>query len=114
MEIHLHFDQETAKHLGQIAMSLGNLKHLESIMPTLEDIQTTLSTIDTKVATVKTDVEALLVKVTTIPTPGMTPDQIAQISDIASHVQNIANSLGAIDAEVNPPAPATAPVTPTP
>lgn len=98
---HYHPDTETAERLCRIEEMLGDLK--ESIMTQLEDIQAGLGVIDTKVATVKADVDALLVKVSTIPTPGMTPEQIAALSDIASHVQSISNSLGAIDAEVNPP-----------
>ena len=33
------------------------------------------------------------------------PEQQAAIDDIATHDQGIATSLGAIDTEVNPPAP---------
>jgi hypothetical protein len=99
-----HPDKDTAERLCRIEEMLGViLTTQESIMTQLEDIQAGLGVIDTKVATVKADVDALLVKVSTIPTPGMTPEQIAALSDIASHVQSISNSLGAIDAEVNPP-----------
>lgn len=101
-----HPDEETAGRLRRIEHLLGEiLENLESNMSTLDDIKTTLAAIDTKVATVKTDVETLLAKIAAIPTAGLTPEQQAAIDEIAQHVQGISDSLGAIDTEVNPPAP---------
>jgi uncharacterized protein YoxC len=110
IHIHIHPDKDTAGRLYRIEKSLGEIvETLESIMATLADIQSTLATVDTALGVVKTDVETLLAKIAAIPAGGLTPEQQAAIDDIAQHVQGIATSLGAIDTEVNPPAP-----TPTP
>jgi hypothetical protein len=101
---HLSPDPEVLARLDLILDKLDLVTgNTETIMATLADIQATLTTVDTALATVKTDVETLLAKIAAIPPGGLTPEQQAAIDDIATHVQGIATSLGAIDTTVNPP-----------
>ena len=85
------------------------LEKENTIMSDVTDLKPALDAIDAKVTVVKTDVDTLLAKLAAIPTAGLTPAQQAAIDDAVAHANIIAASLGAIDTEVNPPAP-----TPTP
>ena len=85
---------------------------LDRLMSTFDDLTATLNSISVKVTAVKSDVDSLLAKLAAIPPAGMTPAQQAALDAAVSTAQGIATSLGAIDAEVNPPAPpASAPTT---
>ena len=75
-------------------------------MSTFDDLKAAMDGIAGSVATVKTDVDTLLTKLSQVPTAGMTPDQQAALDAAVQQAQGIKASLGAIDAEVNPPAPA--------
>jgi hypothetical protein len=80
----------------------------EKIMSSFDDLKAALDSISGKVSTVKTDVDALLAKLSSIPTAGMTPEQQASLDAAVSQAQGIATSLTAIDAEANPPTPPAA------
>ena len=84
---------------------------LDRLMSTFDDLTATLNSISVKVTAVKSDVDSLLAKLAAIPPAGMTSAQQAALDAAVSTAQGIATSLGAIDAEVNPPAP-PAPATP--
>jgi archaellum component FlaC len=103
IDVHVYIepDSKVLSRLDDIFNRMGLME--TNIMATLADIQTTLTTVDTALATVKTDVETLLAKIAAIPPGGLTIEQQAAIDDIATHVQGIATSLGAIDTSVNPP-----------
>lgn len=92
----------------RILEKLGHLQRLmEYIMSNFDDLKSALAGIGDKVTTVKTDVETLLAKLTDLqnnPPSGMTPEQQASLDDAVTTAQGIAESLGAIDAEANPPA----------
>src|SRR6266702_4065058 len=79
-----------------------------NIMSTLEDIQDAQAVTDTKLATIAADVATLIAKVGAVPLLGLTAEQQAAIDDIAVHANKINDSLAAVDASVNPPAPAPA------
>ena len=80
------------------------LQNQESIMSTFDDLKSAMDGIASSVSTVKTDVETLLTKLSQVPTAGMTPEQQAALDAAVQQAQGIRDSLGAIDAEVNPPA----------
>jgi len=74
-------------------------------MSTLQDAQAAQAATDEKLSAVKADVEALLAKVSAIPSPStLSPDQQAAVDDIVAHANKINDSLSGIDAEANPPA----------
>lgn len=73
-------------------------------MSTFDDLKGALDGISGNVSTVKGDVDTLLQKLSQIPTAGMTPEQQASLDAAVQQAQGISTSLGAIDAEVNPPA----------
>jgi predicted glycoside hydrolase/deacetylase ChbG (UPF0249 family) len=80
------------------------LQNQESIMSTLQDAQAAQAATDEKLSAVKADVEALLAKVSNIPSPGtLSPDQQVAVDDIVAHANKINDSLSGIDAEANPP-----------
>ena len=81
-------------------------KQMERLMSTFADLQTSLDAVAADVAIVKTDVETLLAKLAAIPPAGLTPEQQAALDAAVTQAQAIATSLGAINAEVNPAAPA--------
>ena len=73
------------------------------IMSTFDDLKAALDGISAKVTTVKADVDSLLAKLAAIPPAGMTPEQQAALDAAVQQASGISTSLGAIDAEVNPP-----------
>lgn len=80
---------------------------LENIMSSFDDLKAALDTVTGKVSTVKTDTESLLAKLSAIqsaPPAGMSPEQQAALDAAVTQAKGIADSLGAIDAEVNPAA----------
>ena len=85
------------------------LERQDAIMSTFDDLKSAMDGIAGSVSTVKTDVETLLTKLSQVPTAGMTPEQQAALDAAVQQAQGIKESLGNIDAEVNPPAPAPAP-----
>lgn len=83
------------------------LQQQERIMATFDDLTAQLTAISAVVPTIKTDVETLLAKLAAVPPAGLTPEQQAALDSAVQTAQGIATSLGAIDAEVNPPPAAT-------
>lgn len=71
---------------------------------TLADIQAAQAVTDQKVSAINADVEALLAKIATIPSGGLTPEQQAAIDDIEAHATRINDALSTIDTSANPPA----------
>ncbi len=61
-----------------------------------------------KIAAVAADVTALLAKIGAVPPAGLTADQQAALDDIKTAAAAINDSLAAVDASANPPAPAAA------
>lgn len=83
-------------------------------MSTLADAQAAQAVTDTKLTAIAADVQALLGKLTNIPTPGtLTPDQQAAIDDITAHAGRINDALSAVDTSANaaPAGGTTAPAT---
>jgi len=109
---HLHFPRDEVPAWAtelQIRLDLV-LENMDKIMATLQDAQAAQAATDAKLSAVKADVEALLTKVSNIPSPGtLSPDQQAAVDDIVTHANKINDSLSGIDAEANPPAPQPAP-----
>src|SRR6266404_7985938 len=97
---HIEPDPEVLARLAAIDQKLDLV--METIMSAITDLKPILDSITGKVSTVKTDVETLLAKLAAVPTVGLTPDQQAAIDAAVAQAQGIADSLGAIDAEVNP------------
>jgi hypothetical protein len=82
---------------------------VDRLMSSFEDLQAALASAGDKVTAVKTDVETLLAKLANIPPAGMTAEQQASLDAAVTTAQGIASSLGALDQEVNPPAPPAEP-----
>lgn len=88
----------------RILDKLGKLERMMEIaMSSFDDLKNALSGVSDKVSTVKTDVETLLAKLSS-PPGGLTAEQQQFLDDAVTQAQGIATSLGAIDAEANPPA----------
>lgn len=108
----IHLLNRCLSYLGIIGERLDILdclsQKMDVLMSTFDDLKAALDSVSADVATVKTDVETLLAKLAAIPPAGMTPEQQAALDSAVAQAQGIATSLGAINAEVNPP-PAPAP-----
>jgi uncharacterized coiled-coil protein SlyX len=76
------------------------LKDRKIIMATLEELNAAMTTISTEVDKVSADTDALLLKLSQIPTGGLTPEQQAAIDSAVSSATAIADRLKAIDDKV--------------
>lgn len=109
IEVHHVFDANTAEHLRRIEQLLGILlDNTEFLMTAFDDLKAAQDATDAKVAAVKADVEKLMALLAAVPPAGMTPEQTAALDAAVVHANAINASLSAVDAEVNPPAPAPA------
>jgi predicted nucleic acid-binding Zn-ribbon protein len=110
------FDAERAYHLvmNKLDKLTNQIRTGERrIMSTFDDLKAAQDATDAKVAAVKADVEKLLDALKNVPPAGLTPEQQAALDAAVAHANAINDSLGAVDAEVNPPAPVEEPA-PTP
>jgi hypothetical protein len=102
-----HWDEEAPPWVADLHDKLDLiLEKQDQTMSTFDDLKGALDGIAGSVSTVKTDVDTLLQKLSQVPTAGMTPEQQAALDAAVQQAQSIKQSLGAIDAEVNPQAPA--------
>lgn len=114
------FDVETAYKLIIRRLDILTNKIVTGerrIMSNFDDLKAAQDATDAKVATVKVDVEKILEALANVPSAGLTPEQQAALDAAVAHATAINDALGAVDAEVNPPAPvepAPAPVEPAP
>lgn len=104
---HIEPDPQGLARIDAVNAKLDLMK--ENIMASMEELKQVLDTIDTKVANVKGDVDSLQSKLAAVPQAGLSAEQQTAIDDAVQHAQRIAESLGAIDTQVNPPAPSTPP-----
>ncbi len=73
-------------------------------MTVLDDVQASQATTDTLIAKLAADIVA---KIAAISLLGMTPEQQAQLTDVAAHANKINDALSGVDATVaTDPAPA--------
>jgi ABC-type transporter Mla subunit MlaD len=99
-------NEEIVKHFRWVEYALGTInRNIGKVMSSFEDLVAAQAATDAKIAAVKADVEALIAKLAAVPAAGMTAEQQAALDAAVAHASAINDSLSAVDAEVNPPAP---------